>query len=132
MLRKLKKREPWVREYDQNAVLVGPLAPALPCSSHKAGFFKPVLIVSCGALPPAGHSQGCSHISPSGWELLCCAWLLSLCDPMDDTATLQAPLSMGILQARILEWVAMPSSRGSSQPRDQTQVSHIAGGFFTV
>jgi len=30
---------------------------------------------------------------------------------------------MGILQARILEWVAMPSSRGSSQPRDQTQVS---------
>ena len=38
---------------------------------------------------------------------------------------------MGILQARILEWVAMPSSRGSSQPRDQTQVSHIAGGFFT-
>ena len=44
----------------------------------------------------------------------------------------QAPQSMGILQARILEWVAMPSSRGSSQPRDQTQVSHIAGGFFTV
>ena len=42
----------------------------------------------------------------------------------------QAPLSMGILQA-ILEWVAMPSSRGSSQPRHQTQVSCIAGGFFT-
>jgi len=38
----------------------------------------------------------------------------------------------GILQARILEWVAMPSSRGSSQPRDGTQVSHIAGGFFTI
>ena len=36
----------------------------------------------------------------------------------------------GILQARILEWVAFPFSRGSSQPRDQTQVSHIAGGFF--
>jgi len=44
----------------------------------------------------------------------------------------QTPLSMGILQARILEWVAMPSSRGSSQPRDQTQVSRIAGGFFTI
>ena len=42
----------------------------------------------------------------------------------------QAPLSVGILQARILEWVAMPSSRGSSQPRDQAQVSCIAGGFF--
>ena len=48
------------------------------------------------------------------------------------TAAHQATLSMGILQARILEWVAMPSSRGSSQPRDQTQVSHIAGGFFTI
>ena len=42
----------------------------------------------------------------------------------------QAPLSMGILQARILEWVAMPSSRGSSQPRNQTGVSCITGGFF--
>ena len=37
----------------------------------------------------------------------------------------------GILQARILEWVALPFSRGSSQPRDQTQVSHIAGGVCT-
>ena len=36
----------------------------------------------------------------------------------------------GILQARILEWVAFPFSRGSSQPMDQTQVFHIAGGFF--
>jgi len=36
----------------------------------------------------------------------------------------------GILQARILEWVAFPFSRGSFQPRDQTQVSSIAGGFF--
>ena len=36
-----------------------------------------------------------------------------------------------ILQARILEWVAFPFSRGSSQPRDWTQVSHIAVGFFT-
>ena len=39
--------------------------------------------------------------------------------------------SMGILQARILEWVAMLFSRASSQPRDRTQVSRIAGGFFT-
>ena len=37
----------------------------------------------------------------------------------------------GILQTRILEWVAFPLSRGSSQPRDRTQVSHIAGRFFT-
>ena len=43
------------------------------------------------------------------------------------TVACPASLSMGILQARILEWVAMPSSRGSSQPRDRTQVSCIAG-----
>ena len=48
----------------------------------------------------------------------------NLCDPMDCTVH-------GILQGRILEWVAFPFSRGSSQPRDQTQVSHSAGRFFT-
>ena len=37
----------------------------------------------------------------------------------------------GILQAKVLEWVAISFSRGSSQPRDRTQVSHIACGFFT-
>ena len=39
-------------------------------------------------------------------------------------------LQCGILQARILEWVPFPFSRASSQPRDRTQVSCIAGGFF--
>ena len=48
----------------------------------------------------------------------------TLYDPMGYTV-------YGILQARILEWVAIPFSKGSSQPRDQTQVSLIAGGFFT-
>ena len=48
------------------------------------------------------------------------------------TTAHQAPLSTGILQARILEWVAMPSSRESSQPRDRTKHSYIAGRFFTV
>ena len=48
----------------------------------------------------------------------------TLCDPMDY-------IVQGILQTRILEWVAFPSSRGSSQPKDWTQVSHIAGTFFT-
>ena len=38
----------------------------------------------------------------------------------------------GILQAKILEWVAFPFSRGSSQPRDQTQVPHIAGGLYQL
>ena len=48
----------------------------------------------------------------------------TLCNPMDYTVH-------GILQARILERVAVPFSRGSSPPRNQTQVSHIAGRFFT-
>ena len=48
------------------------------------------------------------------------------------TVTSQVPLSMGILQARILEWVAMHSSRGSSRPRDWTLVFHIVGRHFTV
>ena len=48
------------------------------------------------------------------------------------TVARQAPMSMGILQASILEWVAMPSSRGYSQSRNRTQVSHFAGGFFTI
>ena len=47
------------------------------------------------------------------------------------TVAHQVPLSVGILQARILEWDATPSSKESSQPRDGTQVSHIAGRFFT-
>ena len=48
----------------------------------------------------------------------------ALCDLMDYTVH-------GILQARLMEWVSVPFSRGPSQPRDQTQVSHIAGGLFT-
>ena len=48
----------------------------------------------------------------------------TLCDPMDYTVH-------GILQSRILEWVAVPFYRRSSQPRDWTQVSCIASGFFT-
>ena len=67
-------------------------------------------------------SQGCAVCSVAQWcPTLCGLW----------TVAHQIPLSMGILQARILEWVAIPSSRGSSQPRDQTQVSRIAGRFFT-
>ena len=53
----------------------------------------------------------------------------TLCDPMD----CNPPGSSvhGILQSRILEWVVISFCRGSSQPKDQTQVSCIAGGFFT-
>ena len=52
----------------------------------------------------------------------------TLCDPMN--CSLLGSSVCGILQARILEWVSVPFSRGSSQPRDRTQVSCIAGGFL--
>ena len=54
----------------------------------------------------------------------------TLCDPMDCSPP--GSSVHGILPARILEWVAMPFSRASSQPRDQTQVSCTAGRFFTI
>ena len=53
----------------------------------------------------------------------------TLCDPMD--CSLRGSSVHGIFQARILEWVAISFSRGSSQPRKWTQVSHIAGRRFT-
>ena len=96
--------------------------------------------------------QGIFPTQESGQGLLHCRWILyqlsyqgspkvpwsevkwsevkvtqlcpTLCDPMDYTVH-------GILQARILEWIDFPFSRGSSKPRDQTQVSLIAGRFFT-
>ena len=53
----------------------------------------------------------------------------TLCNPMDHSP----PGSIhGIFQVRVLEWVAISFSRGSSQPRDQTQVSRIAGRCFTI
>ena len=58
---------------------------------------------------------------------------LTLCDPMDCNPT--GSSVHGILQERILEWVAMPSSRGSSWPRDRTQVSYVSfigSRFFTT
>ena len=57
----------------------------------------------------------------------------TFCNPVD--SDLPGSSVHGILQARILEWITLPSSRGSSQPRDQTcipYVSCMAGGFFTT
>ena len=55
---------------------------------------------------------------------------LILGDPMDCSPP--GSSVHGILQARILEWVAFPFSKGFSQPRDQTQVSCIGGRLFTI
>ena len=55
---------------------------------------------------------------------------LTLCDPMD--CSLPGSSVRGILQARILQWVAISFSRRSSQPRDRSWVSRIAGRCFTI
>ena len=91
----------------------------------------------------AGRSPSCTvPMENWRWSLkmnMCMPWVCvrfvaqsypTLCDPK--TVALQIPLSTGTLQARILEWVAVPFSRGSAQTRDWTQVSCIAGRFFTV
>ena len=54
----------------------------------------------------------------------------TLCNPMD--CSLSGSSVHGIFQARVLEWVAISFSTGSSRPRDRTQVSHIAGRQFTI
>ena len=64
------------------------------------------------------------------WDMACCAVLSH--SVVSDPIAHQAPLSMGILQARIPEWIAMPSSRGSSWPRDWTQVSCVAGRWWYI
>ena len=83
-----------------------------------------------GSLPPNQRwLHTCSVIQS------CPTWsvaqsCLTLCNPMDCSPP--GSSVHGILQARILEWVAISSSRGSSQPWDWTSVSCIAGRFFTI
>ena len=82
-----------------------------------------------------GHMwrEGTNQETESNIYTLCCAVLT--CDRLFVTPMDCSPPGCsvhGILQVRILEWVAMPSSRGSSQPRDRTQVHHISGRFFTI
>ena len=77
-------------------------------------------------LIPAWSSWNCHEKKVN---LLVAQLCPAFCDPMD-----LSPLGFffhEILQARILEWVATGFSKGSSQPKDRTQVSCIAGGFFT-
>ena len=68
---------------------------------------------------PVQTKRTLSNNYESESESRCCVWLFADC------------IVQGILQARILEWVAFSFSKGSSQPRDRTQVSCIAGRFFT-
>ena len=65
---------------------------------------------------------------PSIWGVLVSQSCLILCDPMDCSPP--GSSVHGILQAKIVEWVAIPFSRVSSQPRNRTQVSNIAASLF--
>ena len=73
-------------------------------------------------------AHACSYTHRNDTHMCVCAKSLqsrpTLCDLM--VCSLPDSSVHGILQARILEWVSVPSSRGSSQPRDRTQVYHIA------
>ena len=75
-----------------------------------------------------------SQTSPSVCVCVCVKLVTQLCLTLWDPMDCSPPGSSvhGILQARTLEWVAMPSSRGSSRPRDRTWIFCIAGRFFTV
>ena len=72
-----------------------------------------------------GHFLGLSKV-----KVFIVQSCLTLCDPPDCSPP-GSPVH-GILQARILEWVAMPSSRGSSRPKDGAQASCIAGRCFCI
>ena len=81
-----------------------------------------------------GYSRQC--VSPRKKKKkkdLCLCLVTQPCPTLWDPLDCSPPSSSvhGIFQARILEWIAISSSKGSSQPRDQTCVSCITGGFFT-
>ena len=91
-------------------------------------------------VPPKGTTSVIPHKHPLDYETSTKSMKKSesdvaqlcptLCDPMD--CSLLGSFIHGIFQARIMEWAAISFSRESSQPRDRTQVSHIAGGLSTI
>ena len=92
----------------------------LACQSKATNFMKECLVTVMWFKAEVG-----ANLYWVKWsEVKVAQSCLTLCNPTDYRVH-------GILQARILEWVAFPFSRGPSQPRNGTQVFRIAGGFFT-
>ena len=85
----------------------------------------PATLTPLVSFKPASPTPGLSES-----EVLFAQSCPTVCNPMDCSPP--GSSVHGVLQARILEWVAIPFSRGSSQPRDRTQVSCTAGRFFTT
>ena len=91
-----------------------PRVPATEMRAHREPLGCP------GTSPDRSHTTLLVHSCVCAKLLHSC---LTLCDPVEDSPP--GSSIHGILQARILEWVAMPSSRGSSRPRDRTHISYI-------
>ena len=104
------------------------------CTGSVVGSVWALLLHACGIVPGQGSSVPCFGRRILNYcaavRCLVAQSCLTLCDPMDCSPP--GSSVHGILQARILEWVAFPFSRASSQLRNQTQVSRIAGGFFAI
>ena len=113
------------------ALALGSLTGDTSCSEPRLVTLDPEAKVGlCNLITRAGHFKSRSCIQGGTWQChvvraLSCP---TLYNPMDCSPP--GSSVHGILQPRILEWVAISSSRGASRPRDQTQVSRIAGRFF--
>ena len=95
--------------------------------NHSTSF----IVCSSGSAPEYSGDMPLFTLTLLGYvEVLLTQSYPTLCDPMDCSSP--GSFVCGILQARILEWVAISFSRGSSEPRDQTQVSCIVGEFLTI
>ena len=114
------------------------LSPPLWVYSHEPFFrLTKILLVSLLSVFVGIHLYKANAPGPCHWLrvpgglcVLVAQKCPTLCSPID--CSLPGSSVSGIFQARILEWVAIPFSRGSSWPRDQTQVSCVAGRFFTI
>ena len=85
-------------------------------------------------LDPSAQDLVCVCVCVCVWvcvhtHTLSAQWCLTLCNPTDCSPP--GSSDHGIFQARIIEWVAISSSRGSSRPRDQTYISRLVGRLFT-
>ena len=119
-----------------------PHGPEFTSLLHPWNFPRKSTRVGChflleGIFPTQGSNQGLQRgrqmldcLSHQGSPMLVAQLCPTLCDAMD--CSLPGSSVHGLLQARILEWVAISFSRGSSQPRDQTKGSRVAGRFFMI
>ena len=108
-----------------------PLRPPPPC--HLLDQQEHLPPVSLKIIAPK-HCHWSHHRKGRAIFLLCVVLVAQSCPTLRDPMGCSLPESSlcGILQARILEWVAMSFSRGSSRPRHQTQSPNISGRFFTI